>query len=243
VPIPRIFHQLWLGPKPFPEEYARYQQTWIDHHPDWELRFWTEEDLPGDLRRPEVYEKLRPPWVRTDILRLEVVWRFGGVHVDTDFECLRPIDPLLEGVELFTGWMEHDRTNHAILGAVPEHPVIDRALREIAPQDHFVPWDKDTTGPLFFDPIVKAAPEATIFPKEYFFGTDREQAYAIHHEAGSWKDPEVFRYEIAKLKRRVEKEQSETAKWKQRYEESEAKLDRLRRPLAPVLRLRRRLAR
>ena len=95
--IPRIFHQIWVGPNPFPEEFAAYQQTWVDHHPDWELRFWTEENLPtsSELRRPEVAERLRAPWERADILRLEVVWRHGGVHVDTDFECLRPIEPLI----------------------------------------------------------------------------------------------------------------------------------------------------
>jgi mannosyltransferase OCH1-like enzyme len=244
--IPRIFHQLWVGPNPFPEEFARYQQTWRDHHPGWELRFWTEENLPEGLRRPEAYEQLRPPWVRTDILRLEVVWRYGGVHIDTDFECLRPIDPLLDGVELFTGWMEETRTNHAILGAVPEHPIVDRAIREIAPQDHFVPWDKETTGPLFFDRIVKQYPEATIFPRQYFFpktAVERQDAYAIHHEAGSWKDPAAYRYEIEKLKRRVEKAEANARRWKERYLQAEASLDRVRRPLAPVLRLRRRLAR
>ena len=38
--IPRLFHQIWVGPDPFPEEYAALQQTWRTHNPDWELRFW-----------------------------------------------------------------------------------------------------------------------------------------------------------------------------------------------------------
>ena len=29
-----------------------YQQTWLACHPGWELRFWAEENLPGNLRRP-----------------------------------------------------------------------------------------------------------------------------------------------------------------------------------------------
>ena len=66
--IPRIFHQIWVGPDPFPEEFAGYQETWIRHHPEWELRFWTEENLPTDLERREVYELLRRPAERADIL-------------------------------------------------------------------------------------------------------------------------------------------------------------------------------
>ena len=83
--IPRIFHQIWLGPDPLPERCARYQQTWLDHHPDWKLRFWTEENLPTPLRRPEAAERLRAPAERSDILRLELLWHFGGVYVDPYF--------------------------------------------------------------------------------------------------------------------------------------------------------------
>ena len=74
--IPRVFHQIWLGPKPLPEAFARYQRTWVDCHPSWEFRLWTEENLPEDLRRPEVYERLRVPAERADLLRLELLWRF-----------------------------------------------------------------------------------------------------------------------------------------------------------------------
>src|SRR5207248_4622986 len=59
--IPRIFHQIWLGDGPLPREYEGYQRSWTKHNPGWELRVWTEADLPGDLRRPEAAERLRAP--------------------------------------------------------------------------------------------------------------------------------------------------------------------------------------
>ncbi|HKP19389.1 MAG TPA: glycosyltransferase [Gaiellaceae bacterium] len=227
IEIPRIFHQIWVGPAPFPEEFACYQQTWLEHHPGWELRFWTDDNLFEGMRRPEAYERLRPPWIRGDILRLEVVWRFGGVHIDTDFECLRSIEPLLDGVDFFTAWMEDDRVNHAIMGAVPEHAIVGRALEEIQPSDHFIPWDKETTGPLFFNRVVATFPDATIFPKEYFFGKSaesREAAYAIHHEASAWKDTDVWKAELAKAKRSLEKAQLKAESWRARAKAAEAEL-------------------
>ena len=42
--IPQVFHQIWVGPDPFPDELAAYRQTWIDHHPHWEHRLWTESE-------------------------------------------------------------------------------------------------------------------------------------------------------------------------------------------------------
>ena len=73
--VPRILHQIWLGDQPFPDDFAGYRETWLRHHPDWEHRFWTEDNLPGGLRRTEVYERLRMPAERSDILRLEVLFR------------------------------------------------------------------------------------------------------------------------------------------------------------------------
>ena len=103
--IPRIFHQIWVGSNPFPEEYEALQESWRTHNPDWELRFWRDDNLPEGLTRPEVYDTSRTPWERADLLRLEVVKLYGGVHVDADFECLRPIDPLLEdSIEFFIGY-------------------------------------------------------------------------------------------------------------------------------------------
>jgi mannosyltransferase OCH1-like enzyme len=33
---------------------------------------------------------------KSDIWRYEILFRLGGVYVDTDFECVRPFDSLLE---------------------------------------------------------------------------------------------------------------------------------------------------
>ena len=61
-----------------------------------------EENLPEDPIRPEILERLRAPVERADILRLEILYRYGGVYVDGDLECLRPLDDVLDG-EDFVG--------------------------------------------------------------------------------------------------------------------------------------------
>ncbi len=243
--IPRIFHQVWVGPNPLPEEFGRYQQTWLDHHPAWELRFWTDQNLPEGLRRPEAYDRLRSPTERCDILRLELLWRFGGVYVDCDFECLRSIEPLLEDIDFFTAYVEPTRVNHAIMGAVAGHRILDLALEEIRPRE-FHGYDKNATGPLFFDRLLKGYPDVTVFEKELFYAKGEvvgPRAYAVHHEAGSWKDREALRHEADKARVREQKARDEAARWRARYEQSEAKLARVRRVLGPFLRLRRLLRR
>jgi inositol phosphorylceramide mannosyltransferase catalytic subunit len=213
-PIPRILHQVWLGPNPLPAEFAAYRETWREHNPDWTLELWTEDHLPDALRRGEVYDRLRVPAERADILRLEVLWRFGGVYVDTDFECLRSLEQLLDGVDFFTAYLKPGRVNNAIIGATAGHPILDRALDELSPAETYK-YDKEAAGPLFLDRLVKDYPEITIFAPEIFYPAtpgERERAVAIHHAARSWKDADGFRQAAARARERTSAAQVERAR-------------------------------
>jgi mannosyltransferase OCH1-like enzyme len=222
-----------------PDEFAAYRESWRRHHAAWEHRLWTEDNLPTDLRRPEVNERLRVPAERSDILRLEVLWRFGGVYVDTDFECHRPLDPVIEGLDFFTaplkpnGWV-----NNAFIGSAPGHPILDRALDELKPRE-FHGYDKHGTGPRFLDTLLQDYPEATRLPAELFYQTSPSQlenAVATHHAAGSWKTVESYRNAVQlaerrnfELRGRVEELEQELEAVRARLEEADSKFGRRRR--------------
>jgi inositol phosphorylceramide mannosyltransferase catalytic subunit len=228
--IPRIFHQIWVGPDPLPDEYAGYQQTWPALNPGWDLRFWTDDNLPEGLRRAEVYDRSRTPWERADILRLEVVLRFGGVHVDADFECLRAIEPLIEDVEFFIGYRKPGRVNGALFGAIPGHPILEHALAEIPPLAGRG-YDKDATGPKFLDGLLANRAGVTYFDPEVFYPRtpeELENAYAVHHKARGWKDEEGLRRSLAKAEKRLLEAQTEAREWRLKYEQTEAELGRLK---------------
>jgi mannosyltransferase OCH1-like enzyme len=188
-----------------PEEYREYRESWRRHHPNWEMRLWTEENLPADLVRKEAYERLRKPAERADIIRLEMLLRFGGVYADVDFECLRSIEPLLDGVAFCTAYQRPGRVANGMFGATPGHPLLERAVRELRPRTEYG-LDKWGTGPFFFDKLVQEHPDVTIFPQEYFYPADPDQlerAYAVHDGALSWKDPEDFRRAFLKVERKL----------------------------------------
>jgi mannosyltransferase OCH1-like enzyme len=244
-PIPPVFHQIWLGPEPLPRDYAGYQRSWLRRHPGWELRLWTEDDLPGDLERKEVYELLRRPAERSDMLRLELLHRHGGVYVDTDFECRRSIEPLLDGVDFFCAYIDPGRVNNALIGSVPRHPLLGRGIRELRPRATFGPVDKEGTGPLFFNRLVAGEPGVTIFAEELFYPrtpVEAQGAFAIHHAARSWKEPADLLMDAARAEQRLAIVQDELAKMEQRYRLAEAEAEALRnsqRARATALRTRR----
>jgi mannosyltransferase OCH1-like enzyme len=218
--IPRIFHQIWLGPKPLPRAYERYQRSWTRHHPGWELQFWTEENLPENLRRPEAAERLRAPAERSDILRLELLWRLGGVYMDTDFECRRSIEPLIVDADFFVGLSKPGRVNNALLGSVAGHPILDRALEELQPREYHG-YDKAAAGPHFLDMLLVDRPTDVTFlePDLLYPRTPAaaEQAYAIHHEARSWKDPSELVVDAVRAEQRLAVVQDELAVMERRY--------------------------
>jgi mannosyltransferase OCH1-like enzyme len=187
-----------------PQEFVEYRDSWRRHHPDWEMHLWTEDSLPDDFVRREAYERLRNPAERSDIIRLEVVYRFGGLYVDADVECLRPIDPLLEeGMDLFVNSVRSGNIHNAVIGGVAGHPVLEQALRELRPVTEFG-VDKHGTGPQFLQALLADHPEVTICPPDAFpwTGHQRDRAYAVHHSAASWKTPDLWR---ASVQRRHDK--------------------------------------
>jgi mannosyltransferase OCH1-like enzyme len=118
--IPRILHQIWLGGRPMPLEFRRFAAGWRRNHSRWEYCLWSEDSLP-ELHTAATYEAVQPLAGKADVLRYELVWRFGGVYVDTDVECLRPLDPLLRGLPAFIADQRRNRPINCVLGAVAGH--------------------------------------------------------------------------------------------------------------------------
>src|SRR3712207_1506593 len=98
--IPLTFHQLWLGPDPMPAEFQEFRTTWQRLHPGWEHKLWTDATLPP-LENQRAFDLARSAAARSNIARYEIVRRFGGVYIDTDFECKRSLEALLQGVDCF----------------------------------------------------------------------------------------------------------------------------------------------
>jgi inositol phosphorylceramide mannosyltransferase catalytic subunit len=94
--IPRIFHRVWVGGS-MPADLARLGDSWLKHNPGWEMRLWTDDNLPV-MRNQEIYDRASElvesrllGRFKSNLIRLEVLEQFGGVYVDCDFEALKPI--------------------------------------------------------------------------------------------------------------------------------------------------------
>ena len=236
--IPRTIHRVWLGSDPLPQDYVRYGESWRAHHPGWTMRLWTDSDLE-ELDCEEALARGRGPAERSDLVRYEVLRRYGGVYVDTDFEAFQPIDPLLEGVDAFTAYLRVDRAKIAtgIMGCVPGHPAFEIAAARAAEWIGTVALGE--TGPWLMFEVVRDFPEVTVFGAELFYpyhwtelhlrDSEFPEAYAAHHWSlrflGKLHERRLEgRERVEELKRELARAEMETNEEKRRRKAAEARV-------------------
>lgn len=214
--IPKIIHQIWLSRdnrKTIPEKYLNYLQTWLDLHPDWEYKLWTNNDIEKlNLENKDLYNRAINYGERSDIARYEILWRFGGLYIDTDFQCIKPFDLLHYCYDLYTGielpamasFLQHRIIMaNGLIGVRAKHPVMQACINKLRISLH----EKDIinrSGPLLFmnafmQHANKNGNVDIALPAFYFYPTNKEthtpeqlqqllqsETFAVHHWCGSW---------------------------------------------------------
>lgn len=203
--IPRTFHRIWLGNKPIPDDFEKYWKNWQQFYPDFTFVTWNEDKLremglinEGSFNRAMHYSE------QSDIARYEILYKFGGIYLDTDFDCLKRADVLLSGVTNFCCQLESKLLAVGILGVIPDHPLYKILVNNI--QSNFKPSiNSESAGPLYYTAVVDfwqqqtRLNDITIFERRLFYPyhyTEMEEkdnsflnAYAVHHWATSYRDP------------------------------------------------------
>ncbi|KIW17129.1 hypothetical protein PV08_04320 [Exophiala spinifera] len=99
-PVPAIIHNVFLGSS----DLLRSSWALAAHacrvvHPDYNFEFWDNARAERFVRRE--YPELWPTWKnyrydsqRADSLRYMVLHHYGGIFLDLDLLCLRPLTPL-----------------------------------------------------------------------------------------------------------------------------------------------------
>lgn len=207
--IPKIIHQIWLGGT-LPEKYASFQKTFKEKHPDWEYRLWTDNDvLSFPFVNRKRFEEATNYGEKSDIWRYEILFRFGGLYADTDFECLQPFDIFHHTCDFYAGAEPAMRNNsvvsinNALFGSVAGHPILQYCIDRIAKSSPGKTPSETlgSTGPgCFKRAFLKCCRKGNYinvaFPCSYFYpipidsdpslSWSQSETYGIHHNARSW---------------------------------------------------------
>ena len=212
--IPKIIHQIWFGDQDLRPK--KLMKEWETLNPGWEYWLWTEKEVKDyfpELENqnhydelPKLYETLKAqgnPNIRphhylagrSDVVRYEILYEYGGFFIDADAKCLRPLDDFLCENDSFSVFEnENIRTGLIANGylATSEKNYLMKMMINTLKRKHSIinnePWIN--TGPMFLTNEVKRLHynKLKVYPSYYFIpnhysgesynGNDKEHIYA-----------------------------------------------------------------
>ncbi len=188
--IPRHIIQIWLGGD-IPDDVGRYIDTVQSHNPDWKHLFITDHALVAyGLNRQELKADFRTWAAASNYVRLLALQRHGGVYLDTDFTCLKPLDPLLAMGDCLAAEQDGGRICNAFMAATPNHPWVNWQLA------HFGDYDRRDAGAVIG--LTTKAPrdgvtiieQRLVYPFLYTAAPEdrvpHRDSILCHHWSGSW---------------------------------------------------------
>ncbi len=139
--IPPIIHFIWLG-SPIPSKVNLVIGSWKRCHPEWEIMTWTDREVRNfswsNPRLQTAFMQAETWAEKADILRLEILYQFGGIYSDTDVICFKSFHDLVtNGLTFFAGLeMNYVSNNHedplyignAIMGAIKGSSIMKYSL-------------------------------------------------------------------------------------------------------------------
>jgi mannosyltransferase OCH1-like enzyme len=138
--IPKLIHQIWVGPYQMPARERRFVEGIKRGHPDYAHTLWTNANLPAlpaaVQERLAHFERDQSYAFQADILRAWLVHEYGGFYLDIDFEFITGIrSDITDYTAFFHGNLGDDSSlSNGFFGAEAKHPILTFMVNAITPE-------------------------------------------------------------------------------------------------------------
>lgn len=188
--IPKILHFVWVGGRPLPDRYEANVGEWKRLHPGWDCCIWRE--VPKDAEWAWVERCESRPVMLADLLRVEMVYRYGGVYADLDSWPVQSIERLIDGCRAFVGRNRGGEIDNPIFGAEEQHAWLRDVLSKI--WMHYRPGvAMGLMGANLFCRTISRHPDVRVFPSELVnedpVTGPGPLTFVLHAADRSWKKP------------------------------------------------------
>jgi mannosyltransferase OCH1-like enzyme len=172
VEIPRIIHFIWFKglydshdrPSDIPASGSNAPELCRNHNPNYTINVWNATAARNLLETNygwflPTYDSYKYPIQRVDALKYFLLWHYGGVYMDLDIACRRPLDPLLA----FPAWFPRASplgVNNDLMASAAGHPIIGKMTSSLQSRNKWLVFTYLTvfwsTGPQFTSDMVRA---------------------------------------------------------------------------------------
>ena len=156
VTIPKIIHQMWVGPKERPGT----MDSWRDKNPGFEYMLWTEKEIDelGLVNKKAYDTYMKDEWYSgaSNVARVEILNKYGGIFIDADTNCVTPLEnaPFMAWDFFASYAVDGDsRLANSPIGCTPGHKYIKEFIKRIKEAKELYPSHKKT-GPAVLTEIV-----------------------------------------------------------------------------------------
>lgn len=177
--IPKTIHQIWIGPQKAP----LFLGSWKEKNPSFEYLLWGEIEI-NEIRmlNRDLYDaydlEATNRWNgKANIARLEILIQMGGIYIDADIECLRPLEGDFLKEDFFASYvneaMRGGRINNAVMGSTAGHPILGLMIGKLMEKERIEQPSWKFSGPGLLTECVaefaeKSGIRVCILPSFYF---------------------------------------------------------------------------
>jgi hypothetical protein len=162
---------------------------------DTQVRIWQDPIDPSGFELSHYWPSANSGAQLADLIRLEVVYRFGGMYLDSDVFQLRSFLPIMEELSFAVASEDGHFLTNAVFGASAGHQhlgaMIDELLRK---EPDWTAPPNVTTGPAMWRESLRTCQGLVPLPRQCFYPYNWNRAaipppagaFAEHQWAGSW---------------------------------------------------------
>ena len=169
--IPKTIHQIWIGSKKIPKE---WMNTWIEKNLSFKYVLWREKEIKNfGLRfqdKTNYYIKKKKYSIASDIIRIEILERLGGIYIDSDSICIKSIEESSFIKDNFFVGRDYDTKNfinmvaNGTIGSIPNHSVLKKYLEKIDKATKYWEFGARMLTECIKDEDITILPTCTFYP-------------------------------------------------------------------------------
>jgi mannosyltransferase OCH1-like enzyme len=184
--IPKKIHLIWLGGEK-PKKFNFLLERIKEKNKNYDVIEWNDNNINFELINQRLFDETENLGSKSDILRFELLYKYGGIYMDYDFLQIKSFDELLE-YDFFAGTDKNNPNEvwNSIVGSTPKNKICEKFLNDILNNEpikrHEINRVMNETGPYYLTKLIndnKWEYDIKILKGDYFYPFPGAERHSI----------------------------------------------------------------